>query len=204
MQELDSSGRIVPFILGLYSRFCQKRHYKDRRTAGYWQIKRHKSADIFPKRHNSAAFDKRTYQNKKVMETISARIVRIQEDSGKNKIDFAASIDVSVRTLRSWLNNAISPSIEALQTIVARYDVDANWLLNGEGPVYRNADAPKPSEQVADTNVNILSFQSKNNVKNESQDVARLLAQIESLQDTIRSLTSTNQALTERLLIKNA
>lgn len=138
------------------------------------------------------------------METISARIVRIQEDSGKNKIDFAASIDVSVRTLRSWLNNAISPSIEALQTIVARYDVDANWLLNGEGPIYRNADAPKPAEQVADTNVNILSFQSKNNVKNESQDVDRLLAQIESLQDTIRSLTATNQALTERLLIKNA
>lgn len=137
------------------------------------------------------------------METISARIVRIQEDSGKNKIDFAASIDVSVRTLRSWLNNAISPSIEALQTIVARYDVDANWLLNGEGPVYRNADAPKPAEQVADTNVNILSFQSKNNVKNENQDVARLLAQIESLQDTIRSLTATNQALTERLLTKN-
>lgn len=137
------------------------------------------------------------------METISARIVRIQEDSGKNKIDFAASIDVSVRTLRSWLNNAISPSIEALQTIVARYDVDANWLLNGEGPIYRNADAPKPSEQVADKNVNILSFQSKNNVKNETQDVTRLLAQIESLQDTIRSLTATNQALTERLLTKN-
>lgn len=137
------------------------------------------------------------------METISARIVRIQEESGKNRIDFAASIDVSVRTLRSWLNNAISPSIEALQTIVARYDVDANWLLNGEGPVYRNTDAPKPAEQVADTNVNILSFQSKNNVKNETQDVARLLAQIESLQDTIRSLTATNQALTERLLTKN-
>lgn len=137
------------------------------------------------------------------METIAARIVRIQEESGKNRIDFAASIDVSVRTLRSWLNNAISPSIEALQTIVARYDVDANWLLNGEGPIYRNADAPKPAEQVADTNVNILSFQSKNNVKNENQDVARLLAQIESLQDTIRSLTATNQALTERLLTKN-
>ena len=137
------------------------------------------------------------------METISARIVRIQEESGKNRIDFAASIDVSVRTLRSWRNNAISPSIEALQTIVARYDVDANWLLNGEGPVYRNTDAPKPAEQVADTNVNILSFQSKNNVKNETQDVARLLAQIESLQDTIRSLTATNQALTERLLTKN-
>lgn len=137
------------------------------------------------------------------METIAARIVRIQEESGKNRIDFAASIDVSVRTLRSWLNNAISPSIEALQTIVARYDVDANWLLNGEGPVYRNTDAPKPAEQVADTNVNILSFQSKNNVKNKTQDVARLLAQIESLQDTIRSLTATNQALTERLLTKN-
>lgn len=138
------------------------------------------------------------------METISARIVRIQEDSGKNKIDFAASIDVSVRTLRSWLNNAISPSIEALQTIVARYDVDANWLLNGVGPIYRNEDAPKPAEQVADTNVNILSFQSKDNVttQTQSQDVARLLAQIESLQDTIRSLTATNQALTERLLTK--
>lgn len=137
------------------------------------------------------------------METISARIIRIQEESGKSKLDFAASIDVSVRTLRSWLNNAISPSIEALQTISTRYDVDANWLLNGEGPIYRNTDAPKPSEQVTDTNVNILSIQSKNVTKGEKQDVARLLAQIESLQETIRSLTATNQALTERLLTQN-
>lgn len=137
------------------------------------------------------------------METISDRIIQIQKESRKTQPDFAASIGISDRTLRAWLSNATKPSVEALQQLVSYYNVNANWLLNGEGPIYRDKDATKPTEPVTDTNVNILSFQSKNNVKHETQDVARLLAQIESLQETIRSLTATNQALTERLLIKN-
>lgn len=134
------------------------------------------------------------------MGTFAERFVKIYEESGKSQSEFARTIKISEKTYRNYRDGATLPSYEALCEITKRYGVDANWLLIGEGQIYRDLEPGPKASSVADTNVNILSYQSKGNTSQQSQDVSRLLAQIESLQESVRTLTASNQQLIRRLL----
>lgn len=125
------------------------------------------------------------------METIYQRIAKILQDSGKFQPDFADSIGIGARTFFAYLHGKSKVSAEALANICIKYDVDANWLLTGEGPIYKSDSA---SSQVLDTDYSSQPQQEP------EQSKAALMAQIREMQQTIASLTETNRQLVAKLV----
>ena len=125
------------------------------------------------------------------METIYQRIAKVLQDSGKLQPEFADSIGVSGRTLFTYLRAHSKVSVDALAKICMIYNVDANWLLTGEGPIYKSDSA---SSQVSD-------MDSVQPVQQEpEQSKAALLAQIREMQQTITTLTETNRQLVAKVV----
>lgn len=125
------------------------------------------------------------------METIYQRIAKVLQDSGKLQPEFADSIGVSGRTLFTYLRAHSKVSVDALAKICMIYNVDANWLLTGEGPIYKSDPA---SSQVSD-------MDSLQPVQQEpEQSKAALLAQIREMQQTITTLTETNRQLVAKVV----
>lgn len=125
------------------------------------------------------------------METIYQRIAKVLQDSGKLQPEFADSIGVSGRTLFTYLRAHSKVSVDALAKICMIYNVDANWLLTGEGPIYKIDSA---SSQVSD-------MDSVQPVQQEpEQSKAALLAQIREMQQTITTLTETNRQLVAKVV----
>lgn len=144
------------------------------------------------------------------METINKRIDIIFKDSGLKKIDFAKSLGINTRSLYDYSQANTKPSFDVMCKLVENFNVDANWLILGEGPHYRKApDEPIPVQQVNDTNVNIFGRQTNNVTSTttttttkelKAYEVQSLMAQISQLQDTIAKLTDTNQQLVAKIL----
>jgi transcriptional regulator with XRE-family HTH domain len=125
------------------------------------------------------------------METIYQRIAKVLQDSGKLQPEFADSIGVSGRTLFTYLRAHSKVSVDALAKICMIYNVDANWLLTGEGPIYKSDST---SSQVSD-------MDSVQPVQQEpEQSKAALLAQIREMQQTITTLTETNRQLVAKVV----
>ena len=118
--------------------------------------------------------------------TIYERIAKIVYDSGKVQQDFARSIGVSSRTLFTYLQKKSKISTEAIEAICRNYDVNANWLLLGEGNIYRS-DEPSPASSVV------------SDEDYEKNNVAKLLLQIEAMQKNINTLLETNKKLVEAI-----
>lgn len=63
-----------------------------------------------------------------------------------SKKSFAEAIGVSPSNVTEWLNRDGSrPSIDALRRISQAFNVNLNWLVTGEGPMYNNV-ATRPHE----------------------------------------------------------
>lgn len=59
-----------------------------------------------------------------------------------SKKGFAEAIGVSQGNVSDWFNRANArPSIDALRKISETYNVNLNWLVTGEGPMYNNVPA---------------------------------------------------------------
>ena len=75
-----------------------------------------------------------------------------------------------------------------------------DWLLTGDGPMYRTKEKSSP---VTDTHVNILGIQrTSGNAQNSTLMTytnQQLLDQIERLQNTINTLLATNAKLVDKL-----
>lgn len=70
------------------------------------------------------------------METINDRMeMLVNERFNGNKAAFAKSIDMSPTSMSSYLGNKrrSKPSVDMVAKIVLALDVDAKWLLTGEG-----------------------------------------------------------------------
>ncbi len=130
------------------------------------------------------------------MSNVSERISRILKDSRKSQSDFAQSIGVSDRTLRAYLSDSTNPSIDAIQSMAEYYNANCNWIILGEGPIYRDQT---PANNVQDTNINVLG---KQTIKSSDtpQDTSALYAQIAEMQKQISNLIATNQQLVQKLL----
>lgn len=138
------------------------------------------------------------------METFAEKVTKIFHDSGKLQTEFARCAGISEKTFRNYRDGATSPSLEAVAGIARYFNVNCNWLILDEGPIYRDQEKETPkTTNVKDTNVNFLGVQrvsKDNNTNEEAPETKRLQEQIRQLQATIASLTETNQKLVNKLL----
>jgi transcriptional regulator with XRE-family HTH domain len=118
------------------------------------------------------------------MKTIYERISKVVYDSGLMQQDFARSIGVTSRTLFTYIQGKSKVSSEALEAICRNYKINANWLLLGDGEMYMDAEK-------------VVQTKESNRQEEKDPEVAKLLAQIESMQKTIDTLLATNQRLVE-------
>lgn len=64
---------------------------------------------------------------------IGKRIREYRQNKGVKVADFAALIGISQGSLSDIENGKTKPSAETLASIVRNTDIDATWLLTGEG-----------------------------------------------------------------------
>lgn len=74
-------------------------------------------------------------------DTIGGRIATlINELAGGVNTQFAANIGVNEANLRGYIQRGIVPKCDVIEKIVKYYDIDANWLLTGEGSMLRSEE----------------------------------------------------------------
>ena len=71
--------------------------------------------------------------------SISNRLREVMEYKGLNIKAFAELLDVPYRTLQNYLLNEREPSAEVLIKISGVLNVDLNWLMRGEGEMFRSS-----------------------------------------------------------------
>lgn len=69
---------------------------------------------------------------------IKERITRLIEALGKNRSSFASSINKPRNTVKIITDGKSKPGFEITEAILFRYpQVNADWLMKGEGPMFR-------------------------------------------------------------------
>ncbi len=91
------------------------------------------------------------------MATEKERIEKIMESEELNATQFAAEIDITGPTLSHILNGRNNPSLIVLKKILNRYpEISSDWLICGEGPMYRET-AQAQTLSLFDDNNEIVS-----------------------------------------------
>lgn len=70
--------------------------------------------------------------------SISNRLREVIEYKGLNIKAFAKLLDMPYRTLQNYLLSERDPSAEVLIKISDVLNVDLNWLIRGEGEIFRS------------------------------------------------------------------
>lgn len=76
------------------------------------------------------------------------RLREVIKQSGLKDSQFAQKIGIQRATLSGYLVGKTGISQKTLTNIVRQYGVNANWLLTGDGPMYRHAE--QAAEQSTD------------------------------------------------------
>ena len=71
--------------------------------------------------------------------SIDNRLREVMEYKGLNIKAFAELLNVPYRTLQNYLLNERNPSAEVLIKISDVLNVDLNWLMRGEGGMFRSS-----------------------------------------------------------------
>lgn len=71
--------------------------------------------------------------------SISNRLREVMEYKGLNIKTFAELLDMPYRTLQNYLLNERDPSAEALIKVSDVLNVNLNWLMRGEGDMFRSS-----------------------------------------------------------------
>lgn len=71
--------------------------------------------------------------------SISNRLREVMEYKGLNIKAFAQLLDVPYRTLQNYLLNERDPNAEVLIKISDVLNIDLNWLMRGEGEMFRSS-----------------------------------------------------------------
>lgn len=70
------------------------------------------------------------------------RIKDVIKQKARSKEMFATAVAVSVNTLDTYLKRRSKVSLDLIEKILQTYpDISAEWLLRGEGDMYRNANS---------------------------------------------------------------
>lgn len=78
---------------------------------------------------------------------INERIKLIRLQKSKNSGEFAKSTGFEARTYASYERGERNPSLEFLQKLVEKYNVNINWLLTGEGQAFFENDYVEKNEK---------------------------------------------------------
>ncbi|WP_460029185.1 helix-turn-helix domain-containing protein [Mannheimia haemolytica] len=71
--------------------------------------------------------------------SISNRLREVMEYKGLNIKAFAELLDMPYRTLQNYLLNERDPSVDVLIRVSKILNVDLNWLIRGEGEMFRSS-----------------------------------------------------------------
>lgn len=69
---------------------------------------------------------------------ISDRLNQLIELKKLNIKDFAEQCDIPYRSMYNYVRGERKPNLEALSKISQRFNVDLNWLIMGNGEVFKN------------------------------------------------------------------
>ncbi len=72
------------------------------------------------------------------MNNLNERVVKIMDFKGVSKTEFASVLNISPAILSHISSGRNKPSVDVLQKILSHYpDISAEWLLMGQGEVYK-------------------------------------------------------------------
>ena len=91
--------------------------------------------------------------------SISERLKQVIEDKNLNIKAFSEISGIPYRSIQNYLRNEREPNVEALIKLKEAMNIDINWLLTGEGKMYRNLpnDELKAKEQALINHYRIMS-----------------------------------------------
>lgn len=69
--------------------------------------------------------------------SIGNRIKLVVEASGMNAKAFAQAVGMPYTSLHGYMKDAREPGASAIEKICSQKDIDANWLLTGNGEMHR-------------------------------------------------------------------
>lgn len=129
-------------------------------------------------------------------EAVRKRLNRLVKESGMSETAFAESVNVVQVTLNRQLSGKRSVSADTILSVLQnRKDLSAEWLLRGEGAMYKTTELPPvdvSSEESIEHSAEIARLvREKNELvdANEAlrEENKRLRAQLEVLKDVLRS-----------------
>ena len=91
--------------------------------------------------------------------SISERLKQVIEDKNLNIKAFSEISGIPYRSIQNYLRNEREPNVEALIKLKEAMNIDINWLLIGEGKMYRNLpnDELKAKEQALINHYRMMS-----------------------------------------------
>lgn len=123
------------------------------------------------------------------MNTILMRIREIISQLGLSDTTFAQTVGIGQTTLSNMFIRDSEPRAEFLHNIVAKYNVNAKWLLTGEGEMFQPEKETLPAEKNAQCRIPLLSqkvscgpgqeWQAEQNIV-EYVDIANLSPKLQS------------------------
>ena len=135
------------------------------------------------------------------MSTITERLAIIKRETKQRTIQFSKAMGVSDRTLRTYLQKGgDSIPSAAIANVCKAYNVNAYWLLFGEGSMFRTEEEgnqkpklePRKPEPPKPKPVD-----SKDIITTETVD--RLIEQIDKFQANINAVLQINAKLIDKL-----
>jgi len=111
-----------------------------------------------------------------VESTINERIAIVADLKSKTQEEFAKSIKLSKTGCSNLLLGKSQPSLNTIQTIVNKYNINANWLLTGKGTMYNEIEN-KVEGIVSDAGVGYMK---------SGEYIRELKAEIENLKYMLR------------------
>lgn len=72
------------------------------------------------------------------MDDIALQLRKIRKQTGLTQADFARKLNVATSTIASVENGSRDMPKSLMRELVKQFDIDAKWLLTGEGEMFRN------------------------------------------------------------------
>lgn len=129
-------------------------------------------------------------------EAVRKRLNRLVKESGMSESAFAESVNVVQVTLNRQLSGKRSVSSDTILSVLQNQkDLSAEWLLRGEGAMYKTTELPPvdvSSEESIEHSAEVARLvREKNELIDVNEELReenkRLRAQLEVLKDVLRS-----------------
>ena len=136
-------------------------------------------------------------------EAVRKRLNRLVKESGMSETAFAESVNVVQVTLNRQLSGKRSISSDTILSVLQNQkDLSAEWLLRGEGAMYKTTELPPvdvSSEESIDHSAEIARLvREKNELIDANEELREenkmLRAQLEVLKDVLRTSLGSDAA----------